>query len=102
MRYDLVQGDLEPPLLIPLTGYTGTLMGTSIELVMKQAGGAGLEIVGPCVVADPVKLIVQYDLRPGDTDVPGVYRARVRVLFPGGLPMSFPSDDPLYVVIHAA
>lgn len=100
MRYDLWQGDLDPPIGLTLTGVT-SIVGATCEFVMAQVNGS-FRIQAPAVIDDPLLRKVHYQWLPGDTNVPGIYRAVFRCIYPGQMPETFPSDEPIFIVIHAA
>lgn len=98
MRYDLWAGDLTPAVQMTLGG-TGSLEGAVVNFVMAQVNGS-VELENEATVDDPVARIIHYDWQPGDTDAPGVFRAVARAIYPGELPETWPSDEPIYIVIH--
>jgi hypothetical protein len=97
MRIDLVQGDLVPIAQV-LTG-ASSLVGATAKFVMSQVHGTK-RVEADAIIDDPVKLIVRYQPAQGDTDTPGIYRAQWQIAFAGAIPETWPSDEPLYVVIH--
>lgn len=103
MRYDLFQDDLEPALQMDLVGSSGLPGGSTVQFVMAQADGPK-RVTGSAVIDNPgsssVPPTVHYQWVDGDTNTPGVYRAVWRALLGGGAPETFPSDEPLYVIIH--
>lgn len=103
MRYDLWQGDLEPAIQQDLVGSGGLPGGSAVQFVMKQVNGSK-ELVGVAVIDDPgsdtTPPVVHYQWASGDTDSPGVFRAVWRALVGGAAPETFPSDEPIYIVIH--
>lgn len=101
MRYDLVQGDLEPALADTLSG--GPLAsGGVLYFVMQQVDGA-TRISGLADIDDAtqINVPVHYQWQTGDTAVPGVYRAQWQLAYSSGsVPETWPSDDTLWIVIR--
>lgn len=100
--YTCVQGDLSRPLEAVLSDERGAIdlsQAERVEFVM--AADLGLP---PVVEAEaeidssptPDLGRVIYRWQPGETDIPGRYRAHFRVFF-AGAPVTFPSDR--YLVI---
>lgn len=101
MRYDIVAGDLQPPLAMTLDDANGPvpLAGATITFVMQQADGIK-RVSGPAIIDDLASASVHYQWDQGDTDVPGVYRAQIHAVYGGNQPETFPSDETFFVIIH--
>lgn len=101
---DMAQGDLLPSLRRPLTMADDTpadLTGAIVELRFHKADG-GVVLGGLCTILPaPDAHVVQYDWQDGDTDTPGIYRARFHATYPNAKPLSFPNDGYLRMVISA-
>lgn len=73
--------------------------GTTVTFTMVQVSGSK-RLSSAGVIDDLTTRAVHYQWAGDDTDTPGVYRAQWKLTYPGGAPESFPSDEPLYVIIH--
>lgn len=101
VRYDLVEGDIEQPIAMTLNSGPNPPPipdGTTVRFTMAQADGTK-RVSALGVITDPVLWQVHYQWVVGDTSVPGVYRAQWTLIYPGGAPETFPSDEPLFVVV---
>lgn len=108
--YIITQGDTTPPMRIPLADERGAtpLFGATMTLLMQQFKGAKF-VTGPCVAVNAAAVVphpdtglVDYPWRIDgtDTNVAGVFRAKVRVVFGDGRVEHFPSDGWIEVVIR--
>ena len=103
MPSELVAGDLEPDLQIPLLEPHPTIAGArqpidltgavSVVLVWRVPGTTGPELELPAEVdGDPTLGLVAHTWAAGETAVAGEHRYRVRITWPGGEPQHVPSS----------
>lgn len=90
------QNDLLPRLAFTLYDVdvpVDLTLATEVSLVIR--GLDGIKVQAPVTLADQSVLETRgmghYDWVAGDTDTVGIYKAEVRVVWPGDLPQTFPA-----------
>ena len=113
MPSELVAGDLEPDLLIPLLEPHPTIAGArqpidltgavSVALVWRVPGTTGPELVLPAVVqGDPALGQVAHTWAAGETSVAGLHLYRVRITWAGGEVQHVPSSGTYTLLVSSA
>lgn len=93
MTYRIKQHDLEPPLVIDVSGSTGDLTGVASWKVIGKSGTTEVFIdTEPVVVPNdpPTSAVVTHRWQTGETDTPGVINIEVEATWPDGRPQTFP------------
>lgn len=102
---EIVEGELEDPLLIALVNAAGAAADVSdaiSQITMHWRKPDGTLVIVNLSSADLSQGLVYYTWAAGDTDIVGIHRAQVVVPRTGGEQI-FPMDDRHYRwVIHAA
>jgi hypothetical protein len=89
------QHDLEPPLVIDVSGSAGDLTGVQS---WKVIGKRGSTVVftdtdpGHVVNDPPTSAVITHEWVAGETDTVGAIRIEVEATWPGGRPQTFPPD----------
>lgn len=113
MPSELVAGDLEPDLLIPLLEPHPTIAGArqpidltnavSVSLVWRVPGTTGPELVLPAEVqGDPTLGQVAHTWAAGETSVAGLHLYRVRITWPGDQTQHVPSSGTYTLLVSSA
>lgn len=112
--YVLKQGDTAPPIYILCEDENGPaiLTGVLVGFRMRQVDGTKL-VIGAAAAVNSTAIDphpdagwVRYDLQADgtDTNVPGLFRAEVRVTYAPGTPQqaveTFPSEDYVDIIIR--
>lgn len=99
-------GDTLPPIeatIIASDGNVKNLTGASVYFVMRDSDG-GEVINRNATVTDTAEGTVRLDWQDGETDVPGYYRARFKIIFGEGSSdpetQHFPNDEQITVAIE--
>lgn len=93
MTYRIKQHDLEPPLVIDVSGSTGDLNGVQSWKVIGKRGSTVVftDTAPDVVVGTPAtSAVVTHEWDTGETDEPGVISIEVEATWPGGRPQTFP------------
>ena len=96
MTFSIKTGDLEPPLIVDVSGVTGDLNDvTSWRLVARFRGADDIlfEDTSPDVdidPTDPTKAVVTHEFVQGETDVAGVVQVEVKAMWPDNRPQTIP------------
>lgn len=96
MTYRIKQHDLEPPLVIDVSGSAGDLTGVeSWKVIGKRGTTVVFTDTSPdhVVGTPPTSAVITHTWQPGETDVPGVINIEVEATWPGGRPQTFPADS---------
>lgn len=91
--YTLVVGDLEPDLV--LTAKLNDVpqdLSTALSVTLEWVDPNGQAHTGSVVAVDATLGVYRRVWDPGDTDLPGYYRGRLLVSWPGNEPAHFPND----------
>ena len=81
-------------------GVVISLAGATVKFVMSRTpGGTPVVNAAAAVVAPATGGRVTYAWAAIDTAVAGIYYAEFEVTFPGALPLTFPSDKYITVII---
>jgi hypothetical protein len=94
------QGDLEPPIMLELlSGKVPADLSTALSVTMTLSKDGQITHRLGMDTEDQIATpgLVSYVWSPGETDVPGRYRAEVVVMWPGNRRQTFP-DDGYFVV----
>jgi hypothetical protein len=97
------RGDLEPDLVVDITGDGADLNGVASWRIIGTMGGEVVFDSAPTVTVDPVdpsKAVVTRTWVAGDTDSAGVLLIEVEATWPGGRPQTFPSSGHLQLRIR--
>ena len=96
----IVDGDTAKPIRAPLRDEDGDapLLGASVLFCMDRQGG-GKHVEFPAVIEDEAPWVAYWP-EAEHVDTPGVYQAQFIVTFGNGRQETFPSGDPLIVVIR--
>lgn len=92
--WDMTVGDLTPALSGYLKNGDGSrpdLTGSTLRIKIIDSAGTVIQAAGVVVVDDPILATWHYPWVTGDTDAPGMLRARIRVVYPSTKPETFPS-----------
>lgn len=100
----LVQGDLEPSILLTLRDTTGAVVDLSVaaNVKLRFADAHRTELwVRDVEIQDAAGGVVFYDWRAGDTDVVGYYLGQVVVTWTGSpeRPQTYPASGLIYVLV---
>jgi hypothetical protein len=95
------QGDLEPPLLLEVSGASGDLNGVESWLVIGSRNGEPVfEEEGDFTPgANPQSGVVKHTWSPGETDDIGSMDVETRAIWPTGRPQTFPPRNYCRVVV---
>lgn len=104
MTVGFKQGDLEPPLVIDITGEGADLNGVETwRVIGRRRGSADLVIDAANIPEvdpeDPSKAVVTHHWEPPETDTLGVLLIEVEAEWPGGRKQTFPSTGYVQVRI---
>jgi hypothetical protein len=97
------QGDLEPPLMLEVSGASGDLNGVESWLVIGSRNGdvvfeeAGVFTPG----VNPQSGVVKHTWSAGETDLLGSMDVETRAMWPDNRPQTFPPRNYCRVVISA-
>jgi hypothetical protein len=101
----LTAGDTVPPITATLTDEAGAglnLTGATVTFRMSPIAGGALKVDAAATVVTPAAGAVSYAWQAADTDTPGYYLGRWRIVFSGGGVGSVPNDAPMLILIAAA
>lgn len=89
--FKIKRGDLEPSLVIDVSGSTGDLNGVvSWRVIGKQAGVVVFIDTSPAVVVtSPTAAAVTHEWSSGETDIVGKMLIETEALWPGNRPQTF-------------
>lgn len=90
-EFKIKRGDLEPPLVISVSGSTGDLNGVvSWRVIGKQAGVIVFTDINPTVnVLSPTTATVTHEWVAGETDDAGTMLIETEAMWPGNRPQTF-------------
>lgn len=91
--WEIKQGDLYPLYRAPLTingAPVDITLATGVRFLMKQVSG-GLLVAGAAIVEEVFPAVCAYQWVVGDTDLPDLYQQEWEVMWPSGLPQTFPN-----------
>lgn len=94
MTFRIKQHDLEPPLVIDVSGSAGDMNGVeSWKVIGKRGSTLVFEDTGPDVdVGTPsTSAVVTHAWAAGETDTAGVIDVEVEATWPGGRKQTFPA-----------
>lgn len=98
------QGDAAPVFNDTLTYSDGTavnLAGATVTFAMRSLSSAAVvPLAGVTTIENPFPAAVSFTPTVDDTATPGNYEAEWKVVFSGGVPMTFPTDGYLWVEIQ--
>lgn len=103
--FTLTQGDTGPAITAQLQDAAGAGVDVSSATVtfrMAPVTGGPATVDHAATPVTPATGQVKYDWLSADTDTPGYYRARWRVVYANGVVESFPNDRDLVILIKAA
>lgn len=94
MTFRIKQHDLEPPLVIDVSGSSGNLNGVvSWKVIGKRGSTIVFTDTAPTIViSTPTAAVVTHRWVAGETDVIGVLNIEVEATWPTGRPQTFPPD----------
>ncbi|HWD83312.1 MAG TPA: hypothetical protein VG497_30640 [Kribbella sp.] len=95
MTFRIKQHDLEPPLVIDVSGSAGDLTGVESWKVIGKRGSTEVftdTAPGKVVNDPPTSAVITHIWQPGETNVPGVISIEVEATWPGDRPQTFPPD----------
>jgi hypothetical protein len=93
VTYRIKQHDLEPPLVIDVSGSAGDLSTVaSWKVVGKRGSTVVFSDTDPDVVVNdpPTSAVVSHSWAAGETDTVGVISIEVEATWPGDRPQTFP------------
>lgn len=95
MTYRIKQHDLEPPLVIDVSGSAGDLNGVESWKVIGKRGSTEVfsDDAPEKVVNSPTSATITHNWVDGETDTTGVINIEVEATWPGGRPQTFPPDS---------
>lgn len=96
MTFEIKQHDLEPPLIIDVSGAEGDLNGVVSWKVIARRGD-NVEVFtdtnpGHTVGSPATSAVITHQWVVGETAVPGTIRVEVEATWPSGRPQTFPPD----------
>lgn len=94
--FELKQHDLEPPLVIDISGSAGDLTGVvSWKVIGKRGDTIAFTDTSPdrAVGSPPTSAVITHHWVAGETAVPGTIRIEVEATWPTGRPQTFPPDS---------
>jgi hypothetical protein len=100
VTFEIKQHDLEPPLVIDVSGSAGDLSTVaSWKVIAKQGDAAAWTDTGPTVVVGtpPTSASITHNWVAGQTDTAGDQRVEAEATWPGGRKQTFPADG--YVTV---
>ena len=96
MTFRIKQHDLEPPLVVDVSGSSGDLSTVeSWKVIGKRGSTVVFTDTAPDVVvgAPATSAAVTHQWVDGETDTTGVINIEVEATWPGGRPQTFPADS---------
>lgn len=94
--FRIKQHDLEPPLVIDVSGSSGDLNGVQSWKVIGKRGTTPVFIdTDPVAVvgSPPTSAVVTHKWAAGETDVPGAIKIEVEATWPDARKQTFPPDS---------
>ena len=90
-EFKIKRGDLEPPLVVDVTGSTGDLNGVGSWRIIGKIGALPVVDAPPdnVVVNSPTSATLTYEWVAGDTDVVGEMSVEAEAMWPGDRPQTF-------------
>lgn len=92
--FRIKQHDLEPPLVIDVSGSSGDLNGVaSWKVIGKRGTTVVFEDESPGhAVTSPTAAVITHHWVSGETGTPGMIKIEVEATWPDGRPQTFPPD----------
>jgi hypothetical protein len=90
-EFRIKRGDLEPPLVINVSGSTGDLNGVvSWRVIGKQAGVVVFDDTSPtALITSPTTATITHEWVAGETNAVGKMIIETEAMWPGGRPQTF-------------
>lgn len=102
MTFEIKRGDLEPPLVVDVSGSSGDLSTVSSwKVIAKRGATLAFTDVDPVVTLEdpPTAAAVRHNWVAGETDTAGDLSVEVEATWPGGRKQTFPPDGYVTVTV---